>query len=57
MSRRHAAEHRQILPDAKYGDQVVMKFINSLMRAGKKSIAEAIVYGAFDQIAERGGGE
>ncbi len=55
MSRRHAAEHREILPDAKYGDQVVMKFINSLMRAGKKSIAEAIVYGAFDQISERGG--
>ncbi|MBN4016605.1 30S ribosomal protein S7 [Rhodospirillaceae bacterium AH-315-P19] len=55
MSRRHAAEHREILPDAKYGDQVVMKFINSLMRAGKKSIAEAIVYGAFDRISERGG--
>jgi len=55
MSRRHAAEHREILPDAKYGDHVVMKFINSLMRAGKKSIAEAIVYGAFDQIAKRGG--
>lgn len=54
MSRRHAAEHREILPDAKYGDLVVMKFINSLMRSGKKSIAEATVYGAFDLIAERG---
>ncbi len=57
MSRRRAAEHREILPDAKYGDLVVMKFINSLMRAGKKSAAEAIVYGAFDRISEHGNKE
>ena len=54
MSRRHAAERREILPDAKYGDPVVMKFINSLMRSGMKSISEATVYGAFDRLAERG---
>ena len=50
MSRRHAAEKREILPDAKYGDQVVTKFMNSLMLDGKKSAAERIVYGAFDRI-------
>jgi len=54
MSRRRAAERREILPDAKYGDPVVMKFINSLMRAGMKSISEATVYSAFDRLAERG---
>ena len=54
MSRRRAAERREILPDAKYGDPVVMKFINSLMRSGMKSISEATVYGAFDRLAERG---
>ncbi len=54
MSRRRAAERREILPDAKYGDPVVMKFINSLMRSGMKSISEATVYGAFDRLVERG---
>ena len=50
MSRRHAAEKREILPDAKFGDVVLTKFINSLMYAGKKSVAESIVYGALDII-------
>jgi len=50
MSRRHRAEKRIITPDAKYGDEVVAKFMNSVMLAGKKSVAEQIVYGAFDQI-------
>ena len=50
MSRRHAAEKRDILPDAKYGDQVVTKFMNALMLDGKKSAAERIVYGAFDRV-------
>ncbi len=50
MSRRHRAEKRIITPDAKYGDEVVAKFMNSIMLAGKKSVAEQIVYGAFDQI-------
>ena len=50
MSRRRAAEKREILPDAKYGDVVLTKFMNSLMKAGMKSVAEGIVYGAFDRI-------
>ncbi len=53
MSRRHRAEKREIIPDAKYGDEVITKFMNSLMRAGKKSTAERIVYGAFDIIEEK----
>lgn len=50
MSRRRAAESRSILPDPKYGDQVLAKFINMIMRSGKKSVAEKIVYGALDEI-------
>ena len=50
MSRRRAAEKRQILPDAKFGNLVLGKFLNSLMYNGKKSIAEKIVYGALDII-------
>ena len=50
MSRRHRAEKREIIPDAKYGDVVLTKFMNSIMYEGKKSVAEAIVYGAFDII-------
>ena len=50
MSRRHAAEKRDVLPDAKYGDVVLTRFMNGLMFAGKKSLAENIVYGAFDRI-------
>ena len=50
MSRRHAAEKREVIPDAKFGDIVVAKFMNSIMYDGKKSAAEAIVYGAFDII-------
>ena len=50
MSRRRAAESRSILPDPKYGDQVLAKFINMIMRSGKKSVAEKIVYGAMDEI-------
>ena len=53
MSRRHAAEKRQVLPDAKYGDMVLTKFMNNLMLDGKKSVAERIVYGAFDRIEEK----
>ncbi len=55
MSRRHAAEKREVMPDAKFGDIVLTKFINSLMYAGKKSVAEHIVYGAFDQIQKKSG--
>ena len=50
MSRRHAAEKREILPDAKFGDSVLSKFMNNLMVDGKKSIAENIVYNALDRV-------
>ena len=50
MSRRHRADKREILPDPKFGNMVVTKFMNSVMHAGKKSAAEGIVYGAFDII-------
>jgi small subunit ribosomal protein S7 len=55
MSRRRAAVKREVLPDAKFGDEVLTKFINCLMYQGKKSAAESIVYGAFDRISKRGG--
>ncbi len=55
MSRRHAAEKREILPDPKYGDLVVAKFTNSLMLDGKKSVAESIIYGAFDIMEKKAG--
>ncbi len=57
MSRRHAAERREILPDPKFGDVVVNKFMNSLMLAGKKSVAEGILYGAFDRIESKTGND
>jgi len=53
MSRRHRAEKREVIPDAKYGDFIVTKFMNSIMREGKKSVAEAIVYGAFDIVESK----
>ena len=53
MSRRHSAEKREIIPDAKYGDVVLTKFMNSIMYDGKKSTAERIVYGAFEIIEGR----
>ena len=53
MSRRHSAVKRVVLPDAKYGDKVVAKFINNIMEDGKKAVAEKIVYSAFDVIASK----
>jgi len=53
MARRRRAEKREVLPDAKYGDVVVAKFMNSVMSRGKKSAAESIVYGSFDMIERR----
>ena len=50
MSRRHRADKREILPDAKFGDIVLTKFMNTLMSRGKKSVAERVVYGALDEI-------
>ena len=55
MSRRRAAEKREILPDPKYKDLIVAKFTNSLMLDGKKSVAERIIYGAFDLIESKSG--
>jgi small subunit ribosomal protein S7 len=53
MSRRHRAQKREVLPDAKYGDRVLSKFMNNLMLDGKKSIAEGIVYGALERVETR----
>ncbi len=53
MSRRHTAEKRNVLPDAKYGDKVVAKFINNIMEDGKKAVAEKIVYSAFEILASK----
>ena len=55
MSRRRKAEKRPVLPDPKFKDQVVSKFMSCLMYDGKRSIAEKIVYGAFDQVEEKVG--
>jgi len=53
MSRRHAAEKREVLPDAKFGDTVLTKFMNNLMIDGKKSVAEGIVYTALERVEKR----
>ncbi len=50
MSRRHRAEKREVNPDPKFNDLIVSKFMNSIMRQGKKSVAERIVYGALDKM-------
>lgn len=55
MSRRRAAIKKEILPDAKYGDTILAKFINNIMSDGKKSVAERIVYGALDKVHGKGG--
>ncbi len=53
MSRRHSAPKREILPDPRFNDLVLTKFMNNLMYDGKKSAAEAIVYGALDILEKR----
>jgi small subunit ribosomal protein S7 len=53
MSRRRRAESREILPDPKYGDQLIAKFINTLMGQGKKSVARKILYRAMAQVGEK----
>ncbi|MGA0952205.1 MAG: 30S ribosomal protein S7 [Candidatus Puniceispirillaceae bacterium] len=57
MSRRHRAEKRPVLPDPKFKDTVVSKFMSCLMFDGKRSVAEKIVYGAFDRIQAKSGNE
>ncbi|MEJ2534451.1 MAG: 30S ribosomal protein S7 [Gammaproteobacteria bacterium] len=53
MSRKHSNFTREILPDPKFGSEVIARFINMVMQSGKKSVAERIVYGAIDTIEER----
>ncbi|MEW6313917.1 MAG: 30S ribosomal protein S7 [Pseudomonadota bacterium] len=55
MPRRREVPKREILPDPKYGNQDVAKFVNTLMTRGKKSVAERIIYGALEQIAKKTG--
>ncbi|MBL1432451.1 MAG: 30S ribosomal protein S7 [Gammaproteobacteria bacterium] len=57
MPRRRVIAKREILPDPKYGNGMLAKFINVLMESGKKSVAERIVYGALDELVNRGKGE
>src|SRR5690242_21261110 len=54
MSRRRRADKREVIPDPKFGDLVLTKFMNSIMKEGKKSAAERIVYGALDQMEKKG---
>ena len=54
MPRRRVVAAREILPDPKFGSQTVAKFINHVMDSGKKSVAEGIVYGALDRVAQKG---
>jgi len=57
MPRRRIVARRQVLPDPKFGSELLAKFINMLMEDGKKSVAEHIIYGALDQVAEKKGSE
>ena len=57
MSRRKAAPKRTILPDPLFGSELLAKFINAVMKHGKKSIAEKIVYGALQRVVERKAGD
>jgi small subunit ribosomal protein S7 len=53
MPRRREVPRREILPDPKYGSELLAKFVNMLMVSGKKSVAESIIYNALDRISER----
>ena len=53
MPRRREVEKRKILPDPKFQDRIVAKFVNNLMRKGNKSVGERIIYGAFDQVEQK----
>ncbi len=57
MSRRTQAPKREILPDPKFQSEMLAKFMNMIMVDGKKSVAERIIYGALDRIAEKGGSD
>jgi small subunit ribosomal protein S7 len=57
MSRRHSAEKREVNPDPKFSDIVLTKFMNAIMKEGKKSVAERIVYGALERVETKGKGD
>ena len=57
MSRKHRAQVREVLPDPRFQDVVVTKCINSLMKGGKRSVAEKIFYGALEQVEQKTGEE
>jgi small subunit ribosomal protein S7 len=57
MPRRRVVARREVLPDPKFGSEMLAKFVNMLMKSGKKSVAERIVYGALDQVADKGKAE
>ena len=57
MSRRRVPPKREVLPDPKYGDHLLARFINVIMRDGKKSTAETIVYGALDRVGQISSGD
>lgn len=57
MSRRHQAEKREVLPDPLYNDAVLTKFVNFVMYDGKKAVAEKLMYGAFQRMEQRTGGD
>jgi len=57
MARRREAAKREILPDPKFGNRTLSKFMNVIMMSGKKAVAEKIVYGALDRVSEKGKGE
>ena len=57
MSRRRKAQKRELIPDPRYGDDILAKFINSLMKHGKKVIAEKVLYGALESIKNKTGQE
>lgn len=57
MSRKGSNYHRDTLPDPKFGSDLIARFINMVMRSGKKSVAESIIYGAIEEITSKGNGE
>ena len=57
MPRRRVVAKREVLPDPKFGSKILAKFMNHVMKDGKKSVAERIVYGALDMVAEKSGGD
>ncbi|MCW8869750.1 MAG: 30S ribosomal protein S7, partial [Proteobacteria bacterium] len=57
MSRKRSNFKREVLPDPKHGSELISKYINMVMKSGKKAVAENIVYGAMEQVAEKEKGD